>query len=349
MIKIANKPIGTNAPCFIIAEIGVNHNGNLKLAEELVDAAKSSGADAVKFQTFVSEDLAVKNAPMAEYQKKSLPGGSQFEMLRKLELSRGEFRRLFNYSRKKRIIFFSSPFDSASASFLNALGVPAFKIGSGELTNTCLLPEIAVFGRPIILSTGMADMKEVKEAVRIIFSAGNKDIALLHCTSSYPADYNEVNLKAIKTLADKLSLPVGYSDHTIGIEVAIAAVSMGACIIEKHFTLDKNLKGPDHKISSTPDEFRAMVRSIRNIEKAMGDGIKRPQKSELVIKNIVRKSIVAACDIPKGARLQKCMFAVKRPGTGIEPASIDALSGRKAIVLIRKDKILKWAYVSQTG
>ena len=329
-INIGNRKVGIGQAVFIIAEAGVNHNGSLKLAKKMIDAAKACGADAIKFQTFKTGDLVVKCGWCK----------SQFEMLKQLELSDNDFRDLSDCCKKKKIIFLSTPFDPKSAYFLYRLGVPAFKIGSGELTNTPLLLQIAGYKRPIILSTGMAALGEVEEAVHVIYSTNNKALILLHCTSSYPANYDDVNLKAMDTLRERFNTPVGYSDHTSGIEVSIAAVTMGACVIERHFTLDKGLSGPDHKASLGPDEFKRMVKSIRNIERAIGNGIKKPQGSECSVKRIARKSIVARVDIPKGGRIKPEMLAIKRPGTGIGPKYLDEIVGRQVKTEVKKDKVL---------
>lgn len=334
-IGIGNKRVGLHQPVFIIAETGVNHNGSLSLAKKMIDAVKSAGADAVKFQTFKTEGLVVKRGQR----------NSQFKMLKQLELSEKDFRELKGYCKKKKIVFLSTPFDSRSAEFLYELGVPAFKIASGELTNTPLLAQIAKYHKPIILSTGMATLREVKGAVQTIYSAGNKALILLHCTSNYPTEYKDVNLKAMDTLRKTFSTPVGYSDHTQGIEVSIASVAMGACVIEKHFTLDKTLTGPDHRASLEPNEFRSMVIAMRNIERSMGNGIKSPNESECTIKKIARKSIVAAHDIPKGANLTSGMLSIKRPGTGIEPGCLKRLINKRTKTALKKDQILTWEKV----
>ena len=344
-IKINNRKIGKNQPVLIIAEAGVNHNGSLRLAKKMVATAKKTGADAIKFQTFKAEDLVLRHAPKAEYQKKTVPGKSQFEMLKELELSETEFEELFNYCKKQKIIFLSTPFDFKSAEFLYKLGVSAFKIGSGDLTNLPLLTQVARYRKPVILSTGMATLEEVKEAVRTIYLSGNKKLILLHCTSNYPAKYRDVNLRAMDTLKQRFNIIVGYSDHTQGIEVTIAAVAKEACVIERHFTLDKTLPGPDHKASLEPDEFREMVSSIRNIEKALGRSTKKPTKTELRIKKVIRKSIVATKDIPKRMKITKKMLAIKRPGTGIKPKYLDQLIGRQARRNIKKDTIITWGKV----
>ncbi len=327
--------------CFIITEAGVNHNGKLSLAKKMVNEAKKAGADAVKFQTFKAEELATQKALTADYQKNNLGGQkSQLEMLKGLELSENDFKELKKYCDQKKIIFLSTPHTEKAADFLETL-VPAFKIASGDLTNIPFLKKIAKKGKPVILSTGMADLKEVEEVVEAIKRAGNKKIILLHCTTNYPTTFNEVNLRAMGTMGKKFKLPVGYSDHTKGIEVSLAAVAMGARVIEKHFTINKNLPGPDHKASLEPTELKKMVEGIRNIEKAMGDGIKKPTASELKIAKVARKSVVAKVDIFKGEKISSNMLAIKRPGTGIEPKYFFKIIGKKAFKNIQKDSLIK--------
>lgn len=345
LIKIGDHPVGDHKRVFIIAEAGVNHNGRLHLAKQLVEKAKAAGADAVKFQTFNTEELVSLEAPKADYQKRAVPGKSQFEMLEQLKLSEAEFEELFDYCKKQKIIFLSTPFDLKSAEFLDKLGVAAFKIGSGDLTYVSLLEQIARYQKPIILSTGMATIREVKEAVKIIYAAGNKRLILMHCTSNYPAQYKDVNLRAMVSLKKQLGVPAGYSDHTEGIEIPIAAVCLGACVIEKHLTLDKNLRGPDHAASLNPVEFARMVRSIRHVELSMGDGIKKINPSEIPMRKVARRSIVAAEHIPQGVKITPAMLAIKRPGTGIEPKWINRLTGRKTKVVVRKDQIFSWDFV----
>ena len=342
IIKMGNKKVGDNQPVFIIAEAGVNHNGSLKFAKKMIDAAKESGADAIKFQTYKTEELVIENAPMAVYQKRTAFGKSQFQMLKQLELSEADFRELFNYCKKKKIIFLSTPFDLQSADFLFKLGVLAFKISSGDLTNIPLLNHIAKYGKPMIISTGMSTLAEVRDAVRAVNSTGNKKLILLHCTSNYPTMFEDVNSKAIVTLRKVFNVPVGYSDHTEGIEVCMSAVTMGACIIEKHVTLNKNLLGPDHKASLDLEELKKMVQCIRNIEKARGSGVKEPRKSEIEIKKIVRKSITARTYIPKGVKITFDMLTIKRPGTGIRPKYLLEIVGKKAKTNINNDSILTW-------
>ncbi len=327
----------------IIAEAGVNHNGSLAIAKKLVDAAKYAGADAVKFQTFQAQEITTRNAQKAKYQRNASGEESQFEMLKKLELPENSFKALHRYCKKKKIIFLSTPFDYKSAEFINRLGVRYFKISSGDLTNLPFLSRVALYKKSIILSTGMSTLAEVKEAVKAIYAIGNKKLILLHCTSNYPARYEDVNLLAIRTLKKKFRVPVGYSDHTLGIEVAIAAVALGATVIEKHLTLDKNMQGPDHKSSLEAEEFKLMVKAIRNTEKALGNGIKTPRRSEAEIKKICRKSIVAAYDIPKGTKITPLMLAVKRPGTGIRPKYFRKIIGNRTKVPLKTDHIIKWA------
>lgn len=327
-IKIGNQIIGDNYPVFIIAEAGVNHNGSLAIAKKLVDAAQAAGADAIKFQTFKAEDLTTP--------------GAHCQMLKKLELSADSFRQIVEHCRRKRIMFLSTPFDMGSLEFLNQLGIPAFKISSGDLNNLPFLAEAARYGKLLILSTGMSDLSEVKEAVKKIYSTGNKKLVLLHCTSRYPAKYNEVNLRALDTLKRTFGLPVGYSDHTPGIEISLAAVALGAGVIEKHFTLDRKMAGPDHKASLGPNEFQALVESIRNIESARGDGRKKPFRSELSIQRIARKSIVAANDIAKGQVLSTDNLTIKRPGTGLPPKYLNELIGKRSIMNLKKDRLIAW-------
>jgi N,N'-diacetyllegionaminate synthase len=340
-IRIAGRVVGEHAPCFIIAEAGVNHNGNINLAKRLVDVAMQAGADAVKFQTFKAEDVVTGTAEKAEYQKKTTGAEeSQFVMIKRLELKEQDFKELFDYANRKGIIFLSSPFDKRSVDLLDKLGVPAFKIASGEITNLPLIKYIAQKGKPIILSTGMSTMAEIKEALQVISNEGTRDIVLLHCITSYPAEVERSNLKAMRTLRRAFKLPVGLSDHTIGITVPIAAVALGAAALEKHFTLDKNLPGPDHKASLTPEELNQMIMVVRQVEKAMGNGIKSPTEEEEEIKKVARRSIVAKIDIPKGAFITEEMLDIKRPGTGVEPKYMNKIIGAVARCRIEQDEPL---------
>ncbi|MBU2578326.1 N-acetylneuraminate synthase [Patescibacteria group bacterium] len=325
---------------FIIAEAGVNHSGNIKTAQKLIDAAVEAGADAIKFQTFTAEDLVIKSAKTAEYQKRNTDGCRyQLSMLKKLELSPEDFIRLKKYCDRKNILFLSTPHTERAFNFLDPL-VPVHKISSGDLINIPFLKMVAKTYKPILLSTGMATLAEVKSAVDTIIAAGNKKIVILHCTSNYPCPPEEVNLKAMETLRKVFGLSVGYSDHTIGIYVPVMAVAMGATVIEKHFTLDKKLKGPDHKASLDPKEFKEMVRIIRCAEKAFGTGIKKPTIGEKKIKNIVRKSIVANINIPKGTIITRDMLTFKRPGYGLAPSLISNVIGKRTKRLIKKDSFV---------
>ncbi len=328
---------------FIIAEAGVNHNGKIELAKRLIDVAVNAGADAVKFQTFKAEEVISKFAPMAEYQKRNISDyESQLDMVRALELSYTDFETLKDYCDKKGIIFISTPFDLHSARFLRDLGLEIFKIASGEITNYPLLREIGSYKKKVILSTGMSDLGEIEDALNVLMENGTRreNITILHCNTEYPTPYEDVNLKAMLTIREAFKVNVGYSDHTTGIEVPIAAVALGATVIEKHFTLDKNLPGPDHKASLEPNELTAMVEAIRNTEKALGNGIKKPSQSEIKNMNIVRKSIVAKRDIKIGETLTEENLTTKRPGTGINPMKWKEIIGKKASKDISKDKLL---------
>lgn len=340
-VKIGNRFVGDGEPCFIIAEAGVNHNGDAVLAKRLIDAAVKAGADAVKFQTFRAEDVITASAAKARYQEKSTGAReSQLEMIKKLELSEADFKKLNDYAHKKGIMFLSTPFDKGSVDLLDRLGVLAYKIASGEITNFPLLKYIAKKGKPVILSTGMSTLAEVKEALAAIQNEGLDEIVLLHCVSSYPVKIEDTNLKAMPTLRQAFKLPVGLSDHSMGITVPIATAALGACIIEKHFTLDRKLPGPDHKASLEPAELTEMIISIRDVEKAMGDGRKQLTAAERDIKKASRRSIVAARNIPAGTVITGDMLAVKRPGTGLAPKRLDSIIGRKTKVNLRRDELL---------
>ena len=328
---------------FIIAEAGVNHNGSIDLAKKLIDVASAAGADAVKFQTFKAKNLATKSSEKANYQKNTTnQKETQFNMLKKLELSKEMHLELINYSKNKDIKFLSSPFDHDSIELLKDLGLEIFKIPSGEITNLPYLRHIGKLNKKIILSTGMSNIDEVKNALDILFSSGTKknNITVLHANTEYPTQMEDVNLKAMVIMGKELNVNFGYSDHTLGIEVDIAAVALGASIIEKHFTLNCNMEGPDHKASLEPDQLNKMVISIRNIEKALGNGIKKPSKSELPNIQIVRKSIIAKTKIKKGEILNENNLAVKRPGGGISPMKWDEIIGTKAIKDYNEDELL---------
>ena len=317
----------------IIAEAGVNHNGDLGLAKKLIEVAAKSGADFVKFQTFNTDQLVTKKASKAQYQiQNSNSSESQFEMLKQLELDEVMHRELIEEARVQGIGFISTAFDIESANMLLSFGQEIFKIPSGEITNLPYLRHIGSFGKKVILSTGMSNLQEVKDALKVLETAGTSisQVTVLHCTSSYPAPVIDVNLLAMKSMKEILNLEVGYSDHTLGIEISIAAVALGATVIEKHFTLDRNLPGPDHKASLVPNELNTMVSQIRNIEKALGDGIKRAMSSEIENLNVARRSIVAKCSIRKDEIFSEVNLATKRPGTGISPMEWDRIIGSRA-------------------
>ncbi|MFJ8246327.1 N-acetylneuraminate synthase [Peribacillus asahii] len=325
---------------YIIAEIGVNHNGDIELAKKSILAAKECGANAVKFQTFKTEKLVTKNAEKAKYQiENTKKDGMQYDMLKKLELSQRETIILKEFCHKHEIDFISSPFDEESAMFLKDINVDVIKIGSGEITNLPLLKKINQLGLPVILSTGMSNMGDVEEAVNELKDV---ELSLLHCTSCYPAPFEDVNLYAMVNLKNVFGLSTGYSDHTLGSEVSVGAVALGAELIEKHFTLDNDLAGPDHKASLNPQNFKKFVQSIRNIEKSLGDGIKRCMPSELSTQKVSRKSIVLAKSVEKGQTLNCNDLLIKRPGYGIPPKFIDLIVGRVISKDMKIDDILTW-------
>ena len=317
---------------YIIAEAGVNHNGRLDLALQLCDAAKDAGVDAIKFQTWKTELIISKNTEMADYQKKNLGNDdSQYDMLKKLELSYDNFRLIKDYCDNIGIQFLSTADETESLDFLCELGMPLIKLGSGEITNIPYLRYCAKKNMPLIISTGMCNLSDVATAFDVLIEAGAKDITLLHCTTNYPCPKDEVNLRAMQTMKDAFKCKVGYSDHTMGTEIPIAAVAMGAEIIEKHFTLDRNMEGPDHKASLEPQELKYMVDCIRNIEVALGDGIKRPNVSEVKISKVVLKSIVAKSPVKKGDTLTPDNLTIKRAGSGIPATYWDIIIGTKAL------------------
>ncbi len=335
-MRISRRP-------FVIAEAGVNHNGSDALAVRLVDAAADAGADAVKFQTFRAEGLATAGAPKAAYQK--VRGAkrreSQLDMLKRLELSEKGHRRALARAKARGILFLSTPFDEESADFLARLGVPLFKLPSGEITNHPLLRHVARKRRPIILSTGMSTLAEVREAVSVLRRAGCKDLTLLHCVSSYPADPKDANLRAMSTMERAFRLPVGWSDHTIGAATSIAAVALGASIIEKHFTLDTSLPGPDHAMSLDPRELRTFVAALREAASSLGDGVKRPRPCEEPIRRVARRSLVLREARPKGARLTAADLTSKRPGTGLPPSRLLSVVGRRLRRAVPADRPLR--------
>ena len=320
---------------FIIAEAGVNHNGSIELAKKLIDIAVKAGVDAVKFQTFKATNLVSKNTKKAAYQKENMNDGddSQFNMLKKLELDVDTHKELISYCNSKNIMFLSTPFDHDSIDLLNDLGLKIFKIASGEITNLPYLRHIGSLQKEVILSTGMADIGEIEDAIDVLIDSGTKkdDITILHANTMYPTPMEDVNLKAMNTIGNTFDIAYGYSDHTLGIEVDIAAVAMGATVIEKHFTLDKTMEGPDHKASLEPDELIAMVKAIRNIELALGSSIKKPSKSEIPNIKVARKSIIANSEIKKGDTLTEKNLTIKRPGNGISPMRWDEIVGSVAL------------------
>ena len=318
---------------FIVAEAGVNHNGDPDMARRLIDAAAAVGCDAVKFQTFRADALASRSAKMADYQKVNVGGEeSQHQMLKRLELSYDAHRALMEHAKQQGIQFFSTAFDSESVDFLSRLNIPLWKIPSGEITNYPYLVRIAAMGKPILLSTGMATIAEIDDAMRVLTQHGadRSRICVLHCNTEYPTPWRDVNLRAMANLGHAFGTAYGYSDHTQGIEVPIAAAALGASVLEKHFTLDRSLPGPDHAASLEPDELKAMVDAIRNIERAMGDGIKRPSPSEEKNRPVARKSLIAARPIRAGEAFSQENVGVKRPGTGLSPMRWDEVMGRRA-------------------
>lgn len=342
-IVMGNHKIGEEQPIFIIAEIGVNHNGNIKIAKKLVDAAKAAKADCVKFQTFVTEEVIAQDAPLAQYQKISSTAKTQRDLVKKLELSAAAFADLKRYVENLDLVFLSTPFDFKSIDLLAKLDVPGFKISSGDLTNKPFIEKIASTGKPIILSTGMAEMHEIHESVEWIKKAGNSPYCLLQCTSSYPTQIHDCNLTTIPALEKEFKVPIGFSDHTTDSIAAIVSVGLGAKIIEKHITLDKKMDGPDHALSMEPHELISFVSNIRKAENAIGDGIKRCLPCEIDVRNVARKSIVAVNPLTKGAVIKKESVGIKRPGTGIEPKHLDGVISKRLKQNIGVDQVISWS------
>lgn len=329
-MRIGSKEVGPGNPCFVIAEAGVNHDGDLQLALRLVDAAADADADAVKFQTFRADRVASPDAPKAAYQEALTPAGeSQLEMLRRLELGADGFARLQQRAHERGLVFLSTPFDVESVELLDRLGVAGFKIASPDLVNPLLLEDVGRRGRPVILSTGLADLTEVEAAVETLRAAGTHEIVVLHCVSAYPAPVEEANVRAIVTMSTALRLPVGYSDHTEGDEAALAAVALGAVALEKHLTLDPSLPGPDQRASLDPESFAALVRRVRLVELSLGTGVKSPSESERRNAPTVRRSLAAAGDLAAGTTLRREMLTALRPGTGIPATQIAEVVGRR--------------------
>jgi len=338
---IAGRSIGPRSPPYLIAEAGVNHNGSPELAIRLVDAAADAGADAVKFQTFRAGSLATADAPQANYQRERSAAVSQQAMLRELELPVGGLRAAFARAAERGIIAFSTPFDLDSAELLVSLGVPALKIGSGDLTNLFLLRGVAAAGLPVILSTGMATLDEVDLAMAAVRAAGDPPLALLHCLSAYPAPPRETNLRAIPTMRDRYGVEVGFSDHTLGLAAPVAAVALGATIVEKHLTLDRGLAGPDHAASTEPGELAALARALREAHEALGDGVKRPQRAESDSRRVARRSLVLRHALASGTILTLGDLDAKRPADGISPLRLDEVLGRRLVRDVQVDAILR--------
>jgi N,N'-diacetyllegionaminate synthase len=329
---------------FIIAEAGVNHNGSIELAKKLIDVAVEAGADAVKFQTFKADKLVSKRAQKADYQKQTTSvEETQYEMIKKLELDENAHRVLISYCSKKQIMFLSTPFDHDSIDMLNDFEMPIFKIPSGEITNLPYLRHVSSLGKEVILSTGMADLGEIEDALDVLMSSGlpKEKITVLHATTEYPCPFDEVNLNAMQTIRKAFGVDVGYSDHTRGIEVPIAAVAMGASVIEKHFTLDRSMEGPDHKASLEPQELKEMVIGIRNVVQALGNGIKKSSRSELKNMQVARKSIVAARPIKLNEMFNETNITIKRPGNGISPMRWDEVVGHIASRNFAEDELIE--------
>ncbi|MEG0297770.1 MAG: N-acetylneuraminate synthase [Clostridium sp.] len=328
---------------FIIAEAGVNHNGDFNLAKKLVDMAADCGADAIKFQTFKAEESTGAYAEKAEYQMENMPvEESQLEMIKKLELPFEQFREIQAYCKEKGIEFISTPDGTESLNFLVSLDVPVIKIGSTEVSNVEFLRQLGETGREIILSTGMSNLGEVEQAINILKSTGNQKVKIMQCTTDYPTAVEDVNLRAMVTMRDAFKVPVGLSDHTVGNEAAIASVALGAEFIEKHITLAREMDGPDHKASMPPEEFKKYVEAIRNTEKLLGDGIKRPTQREILIMKDVRRSIVASAPLKKGDTIEKSMLTYKRPGNGIKPELADVIVGRTLNRDMHQDELIRW-------
>ena len=346
-ITLEGRQVGTGHACFVIAEIGVNHNGDIATAQRLVSEARVLGADCVKFQTFKAERVASVAAPKAAYQlRQTDPAESQLAMLRKLELSEEGHRILLRQCQKEGVVFLSTPYSVEDAEMLHALGVPAFKIASGQIVELPFLAAIARFGRPVLLSTGLSTPGEIRAAVDVLRANGSPPLVVLQCTTNYPSRLADANLRAMNMIAQETAALVGYSDHTEGVSACIAAVALGACVIEKHFTLDRNLSGPDHRCSADPGEFGALVRGIREVELALGDGVKRPVAAELANLKGVRRSIAAARDLPAGHVVGERDLQFLRPSTGLLPHEWSRVVGRSTRVALPRNTLLSWEHLS---
>lgn len=342
-VLLGSRAIGPGRPAFVIAEAGVNHNGDIEQAQQLVSAARRAGADCVKFQTFAADRVASAGARKAPYQLETTSHDeSQLEMLRMLELDEPSHRALRDMCEREGILFLSTPYSVEDVDVLEQLGVPAYKIASALIVEPDFLGYVAARGKPMILSTGLATLDEVREAVEVVRAAGNDELVVLQCTTNYPASSADANLTAMETMRRELDVLVGYSDHTVGPATALAAVALGAVVIEKHLTLDRSLPGPDHASSASPADLKALVESVREVEAALGDGIKRPSAAELANRDSMRRSLVAVSPIPAGATIVRDMLTAKRPGTGIPPSDVGRLLGRTAKVEIPGDEPIEW-------
>lgn len=347
-IKVGDRWIGEGKPCFIIAEAGSNHNGKLEQAKQLIDIAVEGGADAVKFQTYCAEKLYSRKTPTMKYLKKNKlikKDESVWDLIKKIEMPRKWHKPLADYCKEKGIIFLSTPFDLEAVDELEEVGMAAYKIASFEIVHLPLLEYAAKKGKPMIISTGMADLSDIQDALDRIYATGNRQVIVLHCGINYPLAFEDVNLRAMITIREAFQVPVGYSDHTLGITVPIIAVTLGASVIEKHFTPDRKLVGPDHSFALEPDELKKMVEAIRNTEKAMGSPIKKHTKAEEEMYKLGRRSLIATRYISRGTIITKEMIDVKRPGYGIHPKMMSVVTGRVAKVAIEKDDILTWEMV----
>ena len=347
-VKIGERVVGSGESCFIIAEVGSNHDRKYEQALKLIDIAIDAKADAVKFQTYSAEKIYSKKTPKMSYLKKDNITGkdeSVYDLIKRIEIPREWQKDLYDYCAEKGIMFLSTPFDLQAVDELEAINVMAYKVASFEITHFPLLEYIAKTGKPTILSTGMADLSDIETALEIFYKNGNDDVILLHCAINYPVKYEDLHLRAMKTMRQSFQVPVGFSDHTLDITSDIAAVALGACVIEKHFTLDRKLPGPDHPFALEPDELKAMVEAIRDTEAALGSPIKKHTKAEEELYKLARRSLVAACDIPIGTIITHEMIEVKRPGLGIHPKNLDVVIGRKARIDIEEEDILTWEMV----
>ena len=340
-ISVGNRALGPGHPCFVIAEAGVNHNGDVNMAHQLIDAAAKAKVDAIKFQTFDPEKVAAPEAPKAEYQVKNMSeAGNQLEMLRKLVLAKSAYPELMRHAQENGVMFLSTPFDEDSADFLEGINVPAFKISSGDLTNHPFLVHVARKGRPVLLSTGMSSMLEVEAAVQVLNAAGNSSLALFHCVTNYPTDPVDCNLRAMETMRLRFGVPVGWSDHTVGIDISLASVALGADTLEKHFTLDRTLPGPDHVASLEPSELVELVQAIRRVESALGDGRKQPRECEMATAPVARKSLHWKHDMRAGATVADTDTIALRPGSGISPEKLASYVGRKVAREVRRGQMI---------